>query len=417
MDKQKVIDIILDEKYCDEKDLRYKTDAGYLFTRSQFEQFKEIKNSLVDEGYKHIIKLPLKTFDSEHIFFVYGLYLGETLRDYLSATLEDVRENNAFLTERRSDEIDAARIFSEIEGTLNIENVKTTHKRIKEVCEKGDLKEENDIIIRNMNMAIDFIKDDKPEFNKENLYKLYNILSKDCLDEEDLLNGGYYRDGKVTIGNGIADRDSGAPHEKIEEMMDSLFQFVAEYKDNEQFDYFLPHICHYYMIYVHPYFDYNGRTARMVSFWISRMIASYRLPLFISEAINENKSQYYKAIRDTREMNNDLTYFLGYIFETATKFSFVYKNVEETEKKLAASGDFLTNTEHLYLKKIFIHSAGSYFIVKQFIQYVNNNITKQAAFKVLNRLAEYGVLDVSENKSKEKIYKLNEKFITYKYTK
>ena len=47
--------------------------------------------------------------------------------------------------------------------------------------------EENDIIVKNMLNAILFIVKEKPAFNKENLRKLYDILSKDCLAEEILL--------------------------------------------------------------------------------------------------------------------------------------------------------------------------------------------------------------------------------------
>ena len=52
----------------------------------------------------------------------------------------------------------------------------------------------------------------------------------------------------------------------------------------------------------------------------------------MSEAINESKHDYYRAITDTRNTNNDLTYFLGYILETSVKYSFVYKNLEEMKK-------------------------------------------------------------------------------------
>lgn len=408
MDKLQVSDILFGNEYLDEEDLRYNNTYGYMLSKDQYKEFVEIKKSIVKSD-KHVVTIPLKTFDSDNIYLVKGHYYLNVLGSYLRLTISDYNANKKFLIQRRSDEIIMSRIFSEIEGTLNIENVNTTHKRIKEVCEKGNLTDKNDIIIRNMNDAINYIVSETPEFNRENLKKLYYILSKDCLDEEDNLNGGYYRNDSVTI----AGRE-GAPYEKIEELMNSLFDFVAEYKNKNEYMYVLPHICHYYIVYVHPYFDYNGRTARMVSFWITWLTDALTMPLFLSEAINENKSQYYKAIGNTQDAGNDLTYFLGYIFETATKFSYIYKNVEEAEKKLAKKGDFLTNTERLYIKKIFIHNSDSYFTVKHFIRYVNNNISKQAAFNMLNNLTQYGILEVAENRKGEKIFRINQKFITYK---
>lgn len=178
-------------------------------------------------------------------------------------------------------------------------------------------------------------------------------------------------------------------------------------------DILLPHICHYYVLYVHPYFDYNGRTARMVSFWISVIYDISVAPLFISEAINEFKSDYYKALINTRNMSNDLTYFLGFILETTTKFSLIYKNIEEIKNKLSVSGDFLSSAELVYLKKILIHNPENYFNCKMFLEYINNNMSKQGAFKILNSLTGYRILTETVNKKKEKIYKVNPKYVVY----
>ena len=94
-----------------------------------------------------------------------------------------------------------SRLFSEVEGTLNIENIPTTHRHIAEVSKSETLTEQNDIIVKNMLNAIRFIVEEKPKFNKDNLRKLYNILSKDCLDEKlRIKDGAYYRDDKVYIG-------------------------------------------------------------------------------------------------------------------------------------------------------------------------------------------------------------------------
>lgn len=197
--------------------------------------------------------------------------------------------------------------------------------------------------------------------------------------------------------------------------MNSLFDFVNNKQNIEKYGDLIPHICHYYLVYVHPYFDYNGRTARMVSFWLTYINNFVAAPLFISEAINENKKAYYQALTDTRDANNDLTYFLGYIFETATKFSLVYKNLEGILKYLNKSGNFPSSTEKTYIKKILVHNSDGFFNAKAFIDYINNNITKQAALKMLNRFTDYGVLSCTVNKKGENIFKVNDELITYKF--
>ncbi|MBP3583669.1 MAG: hypothetical protein J6K44_06460, partial [Clostridia bacterium] len=177
----------------------------------------------------------------------------------------------------------------------------------------------------------------------------------------------------------------------------------------------LPYICHYYILYVHPYFDFNGRTARMVSFWLSYINDIAGAPLFMSEAINESKGDYYRALTNTRITNNDLTYFLIYILETSIKYSFIYKNLEEIKEELLKSGDTLTSTEWGYVKKILIHNPDSYFNHKMFSAYIHSKITKQGAIKILDNLTSYNILSKSKNRKNEIIYKFNQELITYRY--
>lgn len=137
----------------------------------------------------------------------------------------------------------------------------------------------------------------------------------------------------------------------------------------------------------------------------------------MSEAINDSKSDYYKALSDTREANNDLTYFLGYIFETAIKYSFVYKNLEEIRKHLLTTGDTLSSAEWVYLKKIIIKSPEGYFNHKMFLSYIGSQMTKQGALKILNKFAEYRILEKAKNKKNETIFKLLPDRLTYHYHK
>ena len=325
--------------------------------------------------------------------------------------ITDFELNHSWLFDRNLEDMLASRLFSEIEGTLNVENIPTTHKRIAEVSKMKDPTAENDIIIKNMLNGIDFITSEEPEFNKENLLKLYHILSKNCLPEDKKLKSGcYYRHSEVYIG-----KYEGADHAVIDEYMDSLFEFANDKRNIEMYDSLLPYICHYYILYIHPYFDYNGRTARMVSFWLNYINNIKIAPYFMSEAINDSKNDYYRAITETRETNNDLTYFLGYIFETSIKYSFVYKNLEKIKNELMETGETLSSAEWVYVKKILVHNSESYFNYKMFLSYISSTMSKQGALKILNKFTSYGILNKSKNKRNETIFKFNDTLITYKY--
>ena len=413
MDKQQALELILGDQYHSINDLRYNQRVGIMLSKGEFEQFLSIKDQLIDEKFEYIKALPLKIFNSKHCFYVNASYLLETENEYLRLLVSDYELNQISLFDRNIEDMFTSRLFSEVEGTLNIENIPTTHRHIVEVSKKENLTEQNDIILKNMLNAIQFIVNEKPAFNKDNLLRLYKILSKGCLPEElQIKDGAYYRNDKVYI-----DTFEGAPTEMVEECMDSLFAFVNNPESLKVHDNLLPYICHYYILYVHPYFDYNGRTARMVSFWLNYIYNVAVAPYFMSEAINENKNDYYRAITDTRNSNNDLTYFLGYILETSIKYSFVYKNLEEMKNILLKTGDTLTSTEWVYVKKILVHNSEDYFNYKMFLTYIHTTMTRQGALKILNNLHRYGILEKTSNRKGDIIFKLNQEFITYKYHK
>lgn len=200
MEKEYVKNIISGDKYYSIDDLRYNQNVGIMFSRERPEDFLLTKNQLIEDNCEIIRPLPPKSFNSKHIFYVNGGYLSKTHEEYLRLISSDYALNNSRLYSRNFEDISVSKLYSEVEGTLRIGNVPTTHKRIAEIDNSSNLTD-NDIMVKNMLNAIRFILDQKPAFNKENLYSLYNNLTKDCLHEESRLKSGMlYRHDKVYIG-------------------------------------------------------------------------------------------------------------------------------------------------------------------------------------------------------------------------
>lgn len=402
--------MLLGPVYFDSTDLRFNNQYKFFLSNQQLIEYKQHKYSLIAQNDKNFITLELKTYNSKYIFYTAGLALKNLASTYLKTVLVDLDENESTLIDRNYNDLIDARIYSELEGSMQIENIPTTRTKLEQIRKGAIPQNKNEIIARNMISAIDYIKT-RPAFNKENLYTLYNILSKDCLEEDQELYGNNYRDNVVYI-----DKYEGCPADKIDECMSSLFDFVEKHindTDNYLYHDMLPHICHYYILYVHPYFDYNGRTARMVSLWISILSNNIHFaPLFISEAINDNRRKYYDALRETRDMDNDLTYFLIYILNTSIRYSLIYMNLNHIANILLEKGIKLTHIETVYVKKIMLGTDG-YFDYKKFLSMANVEITKQAALKALNKLVEYGILSSKINDNKVKLFQLNDSFIKY----
>lgn len=72
-------------------------------------------------------------------------------------------------------------------------------------------------------------------------------------------------------------------------------------------------IIHFYFVYVHPFFDGNGRTARVISY-MYLLQKGYNFFRFfsISTVIKEQKNKYYKAIQSSEDHLGDLTYFIDF---------------------------------------------------------------------------------------------------------
>ncbi len=398
--KEILLKAITQTKYYNNEDLRVNKKHNILLSGQELKEYLTYK-----EDFEHELKveLPLKSFNSKKIYFYKSNELQNLTNDYNEFIVDDLFEKESGIASSDYQNLVLYQIASEIEGTSKIEGVNTSRKRILEIINKDNLKNKEDIYIKNMKEAHDYIFS-LPQFNEDNLFKLYEILTHNLLEEHQKIDGQHYRKGMVYISN-----HQGCSPEIIKECMDSLFNYVKDEANNP----YLPFIVHYYILYIHPYYDFNGRMARLVSIWIS-LLSKNKHPKYISEAINEDKNNYYKAIDNTRNSKNDLTYFITYLLRLSNKYYLVYKNLNQIKEDLALFGVSITSTESYYLKRIIINSKKGWFNYKGFINFSNINITKQGALKILNNFLGLNILKARINNRNEKIFILNEEIIKFK---
>ena len=397
--KQLLTKSIDDDKYYTNTDLRMNKNYNFMLSSNElfeFIRFKEEYNS-IDK-----IETSLFSWNSNKIF----LYKSKELLSKINDYFEFFKDVNTY--DDVNPEVYLGIICSELEGTLKIEGVNTTKKQIEQIIKTNKPQSQNDKIIINMVNGLNYIKNTK-EFNKDSLKELYNILSNGCLDKKDEIGNNYYRNDMVYISN-----YEGCPVDKIEKCMDTFFDFINNNLDNKDpiIKLLLPFIAHYYIIYVHPYFDFNGRTARMVQIWIF-MLTNNSASLFLSEAINDNKNYYYKAIENTRNSRNDLTYFITYLFNLINTYSIVSKNIDEIKNEIEKEGESISANELHYLKRIIINKNVKWFNYKKFIEFEGLDITKQGALKILNKFEKRGFLLSKINSKNEKIFILDESILKY----
>ena len=242
--------------YLNLTSLKYKKGIKLSLQPYEQAQYLSYLEDLANHGSRPFNRLSLKAFTSKCIYFTNCNELATYVFDCHKEIVNDLFENGNSLSERMKGSIYTSRLYSEIEGTLNVEGVPTTRKRLKDIIENNAMPENrNDIIVSNINRGMKFILE-RPTFNKENLFKLYSILSKDCLDGDDKLREGeYYRYDDVEVGG-----YKGCPVAQIEECMDSLFAFVNDNLNSSKISFFLPHICHYYLVLISWHVSWNRIT-------------------------------------------------------------------------------------------------------------------------------------------------------------
>ena len=217
-----------------------------------------------------------------------------------------------------------------------------------------------------------YILEKKP-INKDSLKELYKIVSNGLLSEEDQKEmGEYYRKDDVYIyySNNPDKYDLGMPSEQLEEYMNMLLEYATTSNENlSKAEKFLKsQIIHFYFVYVHPYYDINGRTSRTTSMWYLLNNKSYPFIIF-NRAIQLHKSEYYRKIRESKKYMNT-TLFLDYMMN-------MIKN--NTPNKLT-SLDF--QTLH------YILSMKSNLTYYDFVGFYNNQNDKKKPLEIKREMLE-----------------------------
>lgn len=219
----------------------------------------------------------------------------------------------------------------EIISSSAIESIDFSRDSVRNILKGFAPKDEQENRILGQKKGLEFIADTTNKINEENLYKLYMMTVGEFLDDENkLLPGNKYRHDNVYVVGDYGVEHSGVNHEKLPAYMASLIDFINA-KDNIN-DLLKSAIIHFYIAYLHPYFDGNGRIARLVHLWYL-IQNGYQSVLYVtlSSQINKSKKAYYDAFTKIEENAKisgkiDVTPFLIYF-------------VNEVYNKLPATSD------------------------------------------------------------------------------
>lgn len=291
-------------------------------------------------------------------------------------------------------------MINEAKLSSNIENIVTTHDEIykamirekdatpaaKEVAdyktaiwEGYNLIKENKILTTNMIVKIQ----EKLEHNNAGIRSTSGTIIKDNITDEIIYTPPQEKKEILKYMKNLED------YINNNDMLDPLIKFA---------------IIHYQFESIHPFYDANGRTGRIINILYLVLKDLLDAPiLYLSKYIIKNKKEYYKLFKITRETNNFedwILYMLVGVEETAKE---TINIINKIKNEINNMGNKIKEKTKIYSKEL-LEALFIEFYTK--IPYIQEklNVSDKTAQKYLDNLVELGFL-TSEKIGRERIYK------------
>lgn len=207
-------------------------------------------------------------------------------------------------------------IMEEAITSSQLEGAATTRVVAKEMLRSGRQPADHaERMIFNNYITITKIRDHlDEELSPELLLAFHRLISKDTLDSSD--QEGRFRieeDGDIRVydeKNQVL--HTPPPHSAISESVKRLCNF-ANTDDDEEFVHPVIRgiLLHFWLAYLHPFVDGNGRTARALFYWymLKRKYWLFEY-LSISRIMRKAAVQYYRSFLYSEIDERDITYFI-----------------------------------------------------------------------------------------------------------
>lgn len=209
-------------------------------------------------------------------------------------------------------------LMEEAIRSSQLEGATTSQRAAKEMLKSGrEPRNRSERMIANNYRALQFMREEMGEhLSPDSVLELHRIVTEGTL-EDPASAGRLQRPGEPRVA--VFDRDDGEPIHtpppaaELPGRMQLMCEFANQGEEAEPFIHpvIRATLLHFWLAYDHPFLDGNGRTARILFFWLMRTrgywLAEY-LP--ISRFIREAPAQYARAFIEVETDGGDTTYFL-----------------------------------------------------------------------------------------------------------
>ena len=307
--------------------------------------------------------------------------------------MKKIGEANYFESLNRYPELRRKSRIRSIHSSLAIENNQLSLFQVEDVINgKMVIGEQKDIQeVKNAYEAYEQIDKVNP-YSVDDLKKIHGILT--FLIEKD---AGKFRNHGEAVYDGNIQIFMAPPHKMVPTLMDNLFNWMIENKDKVN-PLILSSVFHYEFVFIHPFHDGNGRTARI---WQTAILSNWEKAftyLPIESMIKKNQEEYYKVI-DNCNKAGESTEFIEFMLKMINDTIDDVINSREMKDKLEL---LLSENDSKIIECIKRNVLiGAKDIIEQ------TSIADRTARRILSKLAENGMIEiVGNNQSPNKKYKI-----------
>lgn len=288
-------------------------------------------------------------------------------------------------------------LIKEIMITNSIEGVSSTRKEITDIInsKKGEEKKKRLIgMVRKYQMLISDKLDIDDYFTCHGLRNLYNDIVASEIPSKDQPDGHFFRKESVDVVSATGKTKHRGLYPE-NEIIDAV-QNLGKIMNNEKIPGLIKiALIHYFIGYIHPFYDGNGRINRFISSSLLRIQLGKIPATYLSYAIKDKISDYYDAFDISNDKDNcgDLTpfiiLFLEFVYDAVSSS---YNNCSECSNKLTYYGEILSNSNKLNAEELKVS-----FLLVQFKLFAPEKSFNESDIINISKLTRYSIKNITNN--------------------
>lgn len=292
--------------------------------------------------------------------------------------------------------------LGEAKDSSEIENIVTTYDEIyKEMTSSSSISANAKEVLRYRKaISLGF-----EELNKNGFISIRSLINiQDCIESN---KGGIRKLPGTVIKNTKTGEIVHTPPQSEKEILDYLANLEKYINNENEYDPLINMgLIHYQFETIHPFYDGNGRTGRILNVLYLVMMNKLSFPvLYLSRYIIQNKDEYYTLLKECNTDEENIRKFVRYMLKgiiVTSNFTiqFISEIVESMEQTTVLMKERLPK---IYSKELVEYLYYEFYTKNEFLRN-ELNISRSTANKYLKSLEEAGFL-VSEKVGKEVIYK------------